>query len=135
MLKDYERKYAIVFANNLKRFLNERHWSQSYLARTLGVTGTIVSEWCRGEKYPRNNRIDQLCQLFGCERVDLTETQEDAQKYHTDQRMKAYANALGANPKFREAFELLQRVPAEDLPRVIEMIKIFAKEKSDEETN
>ena len=132
-IEEAARNYRLLLANNLKRLLNEKGWSRNELARRMGVTSTIASAWARGDKYPSSENIDKLCQLFGCARVDIMEEPIEAARYHQSKRIEAYARMLDQNADILEAVELLRRVPAEELPRVIEMIKIFAKEDPNEE--
>lgn len=133
-LEEYKVKYSQIFAQNLKRYLSETGMSQNELARRLGVTSATVSTWCRAEKYPTIERIDALCNIFHCERVDLTETAEASARYHQNQRLLLYANYIAKHEMIAEAVDLLKMVSDSDMPRVLEMIKIFAKGENDEET-
>ncbi len=134
MIQEYKVRYAQIFAQNLKKYLSESGMSQNELARRLNVTSATVSTWCRAEKYPTIERIDALCDIFHCERVDLTETAEASARYHQNQRLLNYANLIAKNDVIATCVDLLKNVSMEDMPRVIEMIKIFAKEEPHEET-
>lgn len=127
-IQEYKVRYAQIFAQNLKKYLSESGMSQNELARRLNVTSATVSTWCRAEKYPTIERIDALCSIFHCERVDLTETAEASARYHQNQRLLQYANYIAKHEQIAEAVDLLKKVSDADMPRVLEMLKIFAKE-------
>lgn len=69
MNKDYKQ----IFANNLNRILTERGVSQIELAKMLGVSKSIVSEWCKGSKTPRMDKVQMIANKFGLLLTDLME--------------------------------------------------------------
>lgn len=62
-----------VFSANLKELLRENDVTQAELALKLNVSATSVSNWCKGEKAPRMDKVDAICKLFNCRRSDLME--------------------------------------------------------------
>lgn len=66
-----EDAYKAIFAKNLRDWLYVRDISQRELADKLGVSPTIVSAWCRGEKSPRMSKVDLICQVLNVKRFDL----------------------------------------------------------------
>lgn len=60
-----------ILAKNLSCMLSELNMSQNELARRLGKSKATVSSWTRGEKAPTMRSIDEMCNVFGCERSDL----------------------------------------------------------------
>ena len=62
-----------VFSNNLKYFMDKFGYTQITLGDKLGVSNTTVSTWCLGDKMPRMDKIDRMCQLFNCKRSNLLE--------------------------------------------------------------
>lgn len=66
-----EDAYKAIFAKNLRDWLYVRDISQRELADKLGVSPTIVSAWCRGEKSPRMSKVDLICQVLNVKRSDL----------------------------------------------------------------
>lgn len=133
-VKEAEERYRKIIANNIKRYVDEKGWSAAALARKMNVSNTIVSAWMRGQKKPKDSHIDEMCRLFGCDRLDITEEPAVAHAWHEEQRLRMYAELLAKNRLIAECVELLQDVDASDYPRVREMIRLFKKEKKDEET-
>lgn len=73
-----EKTFNSIFARNLRRYLDENQMTQIELAKKLNVGTTSVYNWCGGIKIPRMDKIDKMCEIFGCKRSDLiTETTAD----------------------------------------------------------
>lgn len=47
--------------------------TQSDLAKRLGVSTQSVTNWCKGAKTPRMDKVDSMCKIFNCRRSDLME--------------------------------------------------------------
>lgn len=68
-----ERNFNDVFSSNLMHFLRINNMTQSELAERLNVSTATTSNWCNGIKCPRMDKVDRMCQIFGCLRSDLME--------------------------------------------------------------
>lgn len=133
-VKEAEDKYRKIIAANIRRYLDEKGWSNAELARQVKVSPTIVGKWLKADKKPTDQHIDDMCRLFGCDRLDIIEEPAVARAWHEEQRLRMYAELLAKDRLIAECVELLQDVDASDYPRVREMIRLFKKEKKDEET-
>lgn len=133
-VKEAEDKYRKIIAANIRRYLNEKGWSNAELARQMKVSPTIVGKWLKADKKPTDQHIDDMCRLFGCDRYDITDEPETVARYRQRKRLVAYSARLENREDLQQCVDLLENVSAEDMPRVIEMIKIFAKEEKNEET-
>lgn len=45
--------------------------TQLELADLLSCSNTTVSMWIRGNSVPRLDKLDKMCEIFGCTRQDL----------------------------------------------------------------
>lgn len=116
--------YNELFANNLKYYLNLRGYSQAELSRLVEVSTATISDWCNGKKIPGSMKAYmKLAAALSITVADLFDV------YHHEQlrRLAAYAERISESVELQSAVEVLARVPNEDLPRVTEMIKIFAR--------
>lgn len=68
-------KIRRTFAHNLSVYLALRNRSQKELAKYVGVSGTTVTNWVRGYKMPRMDKIDKICQFLTINRDDLLSEQ------------------------------------------------------------
>ncbi|NME28864.1 helix-turn-helix transcriptional regulator [Megasphaera hexanoica] len=70
-----ESKIKKTFAHNLSFYLTKHQKTQKDLAEFLGVSGTTVTNWVRGYKMPRMDKIDKICAFLTIGRNSLlTET-------------------------------------------------------------
>lgn len=72
-----ESEFNKVFSRRLKYYLTQNNMSQLDLSKRLGVGTTSVSNWCMGTKSPRMDKVDAMCEIFGCRRSDLMEDPSD----------------------------------------------------------
>ena len=70
-----EPKIRRTFAHNLSVYLALRNRSQKELAKYVSVSGTTVTNWVRGYKMPRMDKIDKICQFLTINRDDLLSEQ------------------------------------------------------------
>ena len=66
-----ENNFNSLFAKNLRFFLEKNNMTQLELSKKLNVGTTSVYNWCNGIKTPRMDKVDKMCQIFGCRRSDL----------------------------------------------------------------
>ena len=71
--KEFERKVNEQFAKNLRYFLSKYKYTQADFAKKMDVSTATVSNWCKGLKSPRMDKIDRMCTIFNCYRSDLVE--------------------------------------------------------------
>ena len=67
-----------VVAANIKKYLGLSGITQSELAEKLSVSKSAVSAWCTGQKSPRMDKIDKMCEIFGCKRSDFVASVESS---------------------------------------------------------
>lgn len=58
--------FNTVFANRLRYFMKKFNMTQRDLSVKMGVSEASVSNWIKGIKVPRADKIDKLCSLFRC---------------------------------------------------------------------
>lgn len=68
-----EAEINAIIASNINRYLNSLGKSQLDLAIHMGVSQATVSNWCKGVKMPRMDKIDRICEYLHCYRSDLIE--------------------------------------------------------------
>ncbi len=68
-----EQEFNIVFSKRLKHYLQEYEMTQTELASRLKVSSQSVTNWCKGSKSPRMDKVDAMCEIFHCNRSDLME--------------------------------------------------------------
>lgn len=66
-----------IFSKRLNYYLSKYEMTQLELSKRLKVGTTSVSNWCRGLKTPRMDKVDAMCKIFNCKRSDLMEDKDD----------------------------------------------------------
>ena len=62
-----------IIANNISDLLDRSGKTQLDLAEFMNVSQATVSNWCKGAKLPRMDKIDRICEFFNVSRSDLME--------------------------------------------------------------
>ncbi len=75
--KEFEAKINSAVAKNLRYYLEINNMNQVDLAKHMGVTTATTSNWCKGIKLPRMDKIDKMCSIFNIKRSDLIEDRTD----------------------------------------------------------
>lgn len=68
-----EQEFNAIFSRKLKLYLSNNNMTQKELADKLNVSTASVTNWCKGLKFPRMDKIDAMCSIFDCNRSDLME--------------------------------------------------------------
>lgn len=70
---DEKENLKQIMAKNIKKYLDRMGKNQTDLARDLNIPETTVSNWMKGNTYPRIDKIQLMADYFGIYRSDLTE--------------------------------------------------------------
>ena len=62
-----------ILAKNLNHYMEINNKNRQQISKDLRVPYTTVTSWCKGEFYPRINRIQQLADYFSINKSDLVE--------------------------------------------------------------
>ncbi|MBQ2801692.1 MAG: helix-turn-helix transcriptional regulator [Lachnospiraceae bacterium] len=112
-----------IIANNINKLLNMRNKTQVELADYMNVSQATVSNWCKGLKTPRMDKIDKICVFFNCKRSDLMEEKDETtESYYLNDDAKEIAQFLYDNPEYKVLFDTTRKVKKEDIDFVKQMI-------------
>lgn len=70
------KEYGEIFSKNLKYYMNLNNITRNELAQELGVSFTTVSNWVKGYKLPRMDKVERISQFFHIQKSDLLEDKE-----------------------------------------------------------
>lgn len=112
-----EAEFNRVFSKRLNYYLNKYQMTQYELSKRLGVGTTSVSNWCRGLKSPRMDKIDAMCRIFNCRRSDLMEEHEPETDiaYYVNEETAKVAQEIFENKELRALFDVTHDAEPEDL--------------------
>lgn len=69
-----------TFPDNLRYWLDIRNKTQSELAKGIGASKSIVSEWLSGKKIPMSDKVVAMSDFFNCDVYDLVGDPDDRQE-------------------------------------------------------
>lgn len=113
-------EFKMLFSKKLNMHLQRCGLSKSEFAKKMNVGNSIVSDWTNGKKIPRMDKVDMMCNIFGCQRSDLIEDKEE--HYYLDQETVKAAQELLENKDLALLFDAARDASAEDLKTVHTML-------------
>ncbi len=117
-----EQEINSIIANNLTYYLNKYSKSQQDLAEYMDVSQATVSNWCKGIKLPRMDKIDRICAFFQISRSQLMNDKKDTDTYYLNDDARDLAQFMFANPEYKVLFDASRKVKKEDIEFVKQMI-------------
>lgn len=118
-----EKAFNAIFAKNLRNLLQSNGMSQKELAKRLSVGTSSVSSWCRGEKSPRMEKVDAICEIFKCTRADLMEEPVEKQEYYLNTETRKIAQEVYDNPELKILFDASRDATQEDLKVAVNVLE------------
>ena len=117
-----EKEFNELFSANLRRFMDRDGITQAELAKRVHVSATSIGNWVNGIKTPRMDKIDQLCQIFSCNRSDLMEDKGEDPVYYLNPETAKAAQEMLDNRELRVLFDAARDAKPEDLRTVYDML-------------
>ena len=62
----------MIFAENLKMYIERKGLTQLDVAKYMECSSSTVSDWCNGRKYPRVDKMQRLADWLGAQMSELT---------------------------------------------------------------
>lgn len=126
----YEKVYAMseqeinkIISERISYYLEKNGKTQLQLADYMNVSQATVSNWCKGVKMPRIDKIDKICAFFSCIRSDLIENPKNIPVYYESDESREIAQEIFQKPELRSLFDVAKDIPPERLKVLIEFIK------------
>ena len=129
-----ESAFNSSFAQNLKFYLKQANMTQADLAEYMNVSTASISNWCTGNKIPRMDKIDKLCELFHINRSDLIEdkTTDHKQSYYLNPETSRIAQEIYDNKELSLLFDAARNAEPEDLQTVHSMLMALKRKENRE---
>lgn len=115
-----EQEINRIIAENIVRYMEKKGLSQIDVAAYCGVSQASVSNWCKGVKMPRMDKIDKLCELFGCSRMEMLADHSEKTEPTLDEILE---KAFEDRPDLRALFSIANDATPEDVETAIKVIK------------
>lgn len=66
-----------IFAENLKRYMEINGKTRRDVSEAIGVSYYTFTDWVKGKKYPRMDKVEKLAAYFGILKSDLIEEKSE----------------------------------------------------------
>ena len=111
-----------IFAENLKKYLDRAEKTQTDLQKYMGVSSSTASDWMRGAKMPRMDKLQSICNWLGIQKSDLLEEKSDSEGYYYNPETAKVAQELFDNPKMRVLFDAARDSKPEDIQMAADLL-------------
>ena len=65
-----------IFASNLQKYMKLNDKSRRDVCEDLGFSYYTFTDWVKGRKYPRMDKVEMLANYFGIQKSDLIEEKD-----------------------------------------------------------
>lgn len=140
-----DKEYAAIIGANLRRIANAAGKTQSDVCRDLKIGKSTVSSWFTGERVPRMDKIDMLCQYFHVNRSDIMEPRSEPRKseimdskpatvgWYLTPETAEIAQEIFQNPELKTLFDTARDASPEDLKTVQTMMEALLRKERRED--
>lgn len=116
-----------IFASNLKMQMELNGKSRRDICEALGISYYTVTDWVRGKKMPRMDKVEMLAAYFGILKSDLIE-EKSPNKMETDNDIISdIIIRLRTDEDFLSAVQTLNGLDSEKIVGVNQMLNAFLK--------
>lgn len=105
-----------VFSENLQYWCQKKGITQANIVEKFNLPASTVSDWFKGKKFPRIDKIQMLADYLGILKSDLVEEKE-----HLDED-EEIREAL-KEPEIRQIARASKRMTPKDKEKMVNMIK------------
>lgn len=118
-----------IFATNLKRYMALNDKSRKDLANDLNISYYTVTDWVKGKKYPRMDKVEILANYFGILKSDLIEekTQEHREMQQKNSTLADITVRMRTDNEFLSLIEGINQLNAEQQASVKQIVDVLLK--------
>lgn len=105
-------EHKIIFAENLKRLMQENDKTRKDICEALGLSYFTVTDWVKAKKMPRMDKVEKLANYFGCLKSDLIEEKQkqSAESELSEQKKEFIQKVMQMSDEELQKFDLLLRL-------------------------
>ncbi len=105
-----------IFASNLQKYMDLNRKTRRDLSEALGISYYTVTDWVKGKKFPRMDKIEMLADYFGILKSDLIEGD-------SEEEIKEPAMYDGLSKNQKKLMQFAQTVPEEKAALILKVIR------------
>ena len=118
-----------IFASNLKRYMALNEKSRKDISEALGISYYTVTDWVKGKKYPRMDKVEMLADYFGILKSDLIEekTEEHREMQQKNSTLADITVRMRTDKEFSSLIEGINQLNEVQLASVKQVVDAFLK--------
>ena len=105
-----------IFASNLQKYMNLNNKSRRDLSEALGISYYTVTDWVKGKKFPRMDKVEMLAEYFGILKSDLIES-------GSEEEIKEPAMYDGLSENQKKLMQFAQTVPDDKAALILKVMQ------------
>ena len=105
-----------IFASNLQKYMDLNNKSRRDLSDALGISYYTVTDWVKGKKFPRMDKVEMLADYFGILKSDLIESD-------SAEEIKEPAMYDGLSENQKKLMQFAQTVPEDKAALALRLIQ------------
>ena len=102
-----------IFAANLQMYMDINNKSRKEVSEALGVSYYTFTDWVKGKKYPRMDKVERLAEYFGILKSDLIE----------DKKEKPSAQDDGLSEDMAELINHIKNLPEDKIQMLLQVAR------------
>jgi len=113
-----------IFASNLNRYMEINGKSRRDISEALGVSYYTLTDWVKGKKYPRMDKVEKLAEYFGILKSDLIEekTEEHREMQKKNDTLSDIVIRMQTDDVFMSAVESLYKLDQKKLSSILTLL-------------
>ena len=113
-----------IFAENLKRYMDINGKTRRDVSEAIGVSYYTFTDWVKGKKYPRMDKVEKLAAYFGILKSDLIEekTEEHREMQKKNDALSDIVIRLQTDDVFLSAVESLYKLDQKKLSSILTLL-------------
>ena len=118
-----------IFASNLKRYMALNDKSRKDVSEDLGISYYTVTDWVKGKKYPRMDKIEMLANYFGILKSDLIENKSEEHRtmQQKNSTLADFTVRMRTDKELFSLWEGINQLNPEQLASIKQVVDTFLK--------
>ena len=113
-----------IFARNLQRYMDLNGKTRRDVCEAIGVSYYTFTDWVKGKKYPRMDKVEKLATYFGILKSDLIEerTEEHREMQKKNDALSDIVIRMQTDSVFMSAVESLYKLDQKKLSSILTLL-------------
>lgn len=111
-----------IFARNLQHYMALNNKTRRDLETALGISYYTITDWVKGKKYPRMDKVELLANYFNIQKSDLIEEPLTEEKEKDNDTLSSIIVRLRTDKKFSDVVATIYNMDPSKIDGVKQML-------------